>query len=237
MSNIVRKYDKLSGFFILIFLFAFSSSGFAQPIMTEDYENANFINNYYDYGTQRTRSSAVVHSGNYSMPSNLPQGFYQMRNLPAQPSSTWVWTTFWLYVPSSPTTVGGSMHMVSTNWSGQYCQLDFRSETLKLIVWNDTTMEMDTARNYSYFRGKWTKLQTGIQYSTKSVQVWVDDVKVYDHTNVGDYSTTSQINQIAIRAHQINTTNSMTWYIDDVSVDTGVRPTTTTVPVPPHMLP
>ena len=111
------------------------------------------------------------------------------------------------------------MHMVSTNWSGQYCQLDFRGETLRLIVWNDTSLVLDTPRPYSYFRGKWTKLQTGIQCSTKSVQVWVDDVKVYDHTNVGNYSRNNQVNQINIRAHQIDTTNSMTWYIDDVSVD------------------
>ena len=79
MKTIVRKYRKLLVSLVIIFLFAFSSNVFSETIMTEDWEGPNWLNNYYDSGTQHTRSSSMAHAGSYSMPSNLPQGFYLMR--------------------------------------------------------------------------------------------------------------------------------------------------------------
>ncbi len=213
--------------FITILLCLFSLESQAE-ILIEDFENFNISNYYETHGGFEVVGSETPlkpdSSSSLKVPVSSNDSVYLMRSFTPIPSSTWVWVNYYMWAPPLPYTLGGFLHLPSLNWSGQYVQLDFRGEQLKSIVYNDKSLNLDIAMPFSYFQGKWSKIQMGVQYSTKSVQIWVDDIKVYDHTNVGDLSTTQQANMINFRCHKITTLNAGTFYFDELSISTDKRP-------------
>jgi hypothetical protein len=222
----------------LIIFMTFPLTAFAANVLTEDWDTFN-ISNYYDTGDALAAdvNTTKPYTGTKSL--QLPfsggtGGTYAKRSFTAIPASTWVWTTYYLWLPSGYAP-GGYLHLVSLDFSSEYIQLDFRGDTLTLIAWNDKDISMDSARAVSFFQNRWTKVQMGVQHSTRAVQIWVDDVKVYDHTAVGDLSTNRQIDNINIRCHEVTTVNNGILYIDDVSVDTVDRPTTGSPPAVPNL--
>jgi hypothetical protein len=92
---------------------------------------------------------------------------------------------------------------------------------------------MDIQVPVSYFWNKWTKLQIGIQYSTKAVQVWVDDVKKFDHTNLDQLGTTQTLQNFGVRIMAIGSQPAGVFYMDDISVDSGTRPASSGDTTPP----
>ncbi|RKY36729.1 MAG: hypothetical protein DRP78_02945, partial [Candidatus Omnitrophota bacterium] len=176
-----------------------------REIFSEDFED--FCLDNYDDHAQFLNSGAEIneenpYTGSFSLkiPVSSNNSVY-LRAWPFEPidSSIWAWMTFYLWAPPEPYTIGSLLHLPSLNFSGQYVQLDFRGEFLRLIVYNDHSIHLDNELPLTYFQGKWSKIQVGVQYSTRSVQVWVDDNKAYDHSDVGDLSTDQKVDGINIR--------------------------------------
>jgi hypothetical protein len=243
MQNKKTKFKSyLTGliFLAIIFcgFFGLAKSSQAANVWAEDYENFD-LGRYYNVSNQNyfRISTAYAHGGTYSLEVDPPNSVYLMDTFTAQPSSEWMWMTFWIYVPSGWTVGGdGFMHFASLQYSSQYVQADFRGGGLTEIYWNDINAQNVgglIATPEAYFQGKWSKVQVGVQYSTKSTQLWVDDVQKYGCTNCGDFSTNHQVEEINVRIEVPNGGNSGHLYYDDVSVDAGIRPTSESDTTPP----
>lgn len=218
---------------ILFFgLFAMAGKSQAANLWTEDYENYN-PSRYYDQGSQCwTLDSAHAHGGTYALAIPPTCSLYDKADLATQASSTWVWVTMHMWTPANWDISGGLVHLPSLNFGqGHYFQIDFRGNTphtLTSIIWNDLNIGEHLTQTLptSYFANKWTKIQWGMQYSTKSIQIWIDDANILNDANIayGEYSGSEQVDDINIRYEPVGT-GSGTVYYDDISVDTGSRPT------------
>ena len=230
--------------FLGVGVLGFGESVRAAVIFEEDFENWTGQqtpgNSYNDLNfgicPNTGRSSVYVHNGNYSLAGcvgGTESGMYLRDTVVEQPASIWVWLTFWAYFPSDFTPVkatDGRTHLPGMEYGSHYMQIDmYTGSNARVCVttWNDKRNPLDTPITYESLQGDWHKIQLGYQYSSKSYECWIDES--HKHSGIADdLSGFETTDTIMIRVQKIRDyDNQGYWYLDDVSVATGDRPTET----------
>ncbi len=209
-------------------------------LYTEDFEAfniADYSDNYGSWVISNEQNHSVAGTYSFKVPGNSIGGI-RFTDFTSPTSDTWVWLTFWMFIVRGASTGGCIVHLSVMQYSAaDWIQFDFRTSyggfnegqnglcITHLNSGHGEVIEgLDSGqRAMDSFWNKWCKLQLGFQYSTGSIQAWIDDSKVFDHTGISLHDNAAQLSNFYHRIGEPNRASEAIYY-DDARLDTGSRP-------------